>query len=115
MKYIAERRRIRDKEKLDDIEDKQLESEELAQDARKLAEIERVAVEKRKRDEEIKDRMKLKRFIEMKEEIERKQELEKIAQAEALAAEVEANEHLNPTKADAGEQIKGEGNPEELS
>jgi len=31
-----------------------------------------------KRDEEIKDRMKLKRFIEMKEEIERKQELERL-------------------------------------
>lgn len=46
-----------------------------------MAEIERVELEKRKRDDEIKDRMKLKRFIEMKEEIERKQELEKIAKA----------------------------------
>jgi len=55
-----------------------------------------------KRDEEIKDRMKLKRFIEMKEEIERKQELEKIAKAQALALAESADQ---PTPDD--------GNPEE--
>jgi len=55
-----------------------------------------------KRDEEIKDRMKLKRFIEMKEEIERKQELEKIAKAQALAESAD-----QPTPDD--------GNPEEAA
>jgi len=54
-----------------------------------LAEIERIAAEKRKRDDEIQDRMKLKRFIEMKEEIERKEELEKIAKAQTLAESAE--------------------------
>jgi hypothetical protein len=38
---------------LDDQEDKELEEEELAEEARKLAEIEKVAAEKRKRDDEI--------------------------------------------------------------
>lgn len=43
---MADRRRIREKERLEDLEDKNLVEEELAEEARKLAEIERLASEK---------------------------------------------------------------------
>jgi len=44
----------------------------LAETARLRAEEERLADEKRRKEEEIKDRLKLKKFIEMQEEMERK-------------------------------------------
>jgi hypothetical protein len=60
-----ERKRVRDREREDDLADAKLEQEELAAKERERLEKERVAEERRKREEEIKERMKIKKFMEM--------------------------------------------------
>lgn len=68
-----ERKRVRDREREDDIADARLEQDEIAAKERQRMELERQAEEKRQREEEIKERMKIKKFMEMQDEMERQQ------------------------------------------
>jgi IS5 family transposase len=65
MRNLEDRKRIRERETEDDILDCKKENEEIAELERKRIEQERLKEERRRRDEEIKERMKLKKFIEM--------------------------------------------------
>ena len=68
---MEERKRVREREKEDDLADARLEQEEIAAKERERLEQERIAEEKRKREEEMKERMKIKKFMEMRDEMER--------------------------------------------
>jgi len=68
---MEERKRIREREKEDDMADAKLEQEEFAAKERERLEKERLAEERRKREEEIKERMKIKKFMEMQDEMEK--------------------------------------------
>jgi len=68
---MEERKRIREREKEDDLADAKLEQEEIAAKERERLEKERLAEDRRKREEEIKERMKIKKFMEMQDEMEK--------------------------------------------
>lgn len=68
---MEERKRIREREKEDDLADAKLEQEEFAAKERERLEKERLAEDRRKREEEIKERMKIKKFMEMQDEMEK--------------------------------------------
>lgn len=70
-RLTEERKRVRDREQEDDLADAKLEQEELAAKERERAEKERIVEEKRKRDEEVKERLKIKKFMEMQDEMEK--------------------------------------------
>ena len=64
-RYMEDKRRIREREREEDAADAKVEKEELAVKERERQELLRIEEERRKREEDIKERMKLKKFLEM--------------------------------------------------